>query len=159
MNLYEINREIEDCMVIDEETGEVTFDEERIASLQMERDKKIESIALWIKNLSADAEAIKKEKLALADRQTAAERKAEHLKRYLASVLDGNKFSTPKVDVGFRRSTRVELDEDKFFDAGTNQEYMKMSVSPDKTKIKAALKQGLPVLGAGLVDVTNIVIR
>ena len=52
--LYEIDEEILDC--VDQETGEI-IDPEKLAQLQMDFDKKVEGIALWIKNLLSDAEA------------------------------------------------------------------------------------------------------
>ena len=65
MKLYEIDNAILDC--IDLETGEV-IDTERLDALNMERDAKVENVACWIKDLMAEANAIKVEKLALAQR-------------------------------------------------------------------------------------------
>jgi outer membrane murein-binding lipoprotein Lpp len=91
MNLYQINEEIEKC--IDTETGEI-LDLEALDKLAMERDTKIENLACWYKNLMADAEALKAEKNAFAKRENAAKNKADSIKRYLSSVLDGEKFAT-----------------------------------------------------------------
>ena len=66
MTIYEINEEILNC--IDLETGEI-IDIDRLNDLQLERDAKIENVACWIKELKAEAEAIKAEKLVLAERQ------------------------------------------------------------------------------------------
>ena len=77
MNLFEIKNEIMNCW--DQETGEI-FDSKKMDQLEMERDTKIENIALYIKNLTADAEALKTEKQSFAERQKAAENKAESLK-------------------------------------------------------------------------------
>lgn len=51
-NLYDINSEILSC--IDAETGEI-IDVERLQALQMEREQKVENVALWYKNLLSDA--------------------------------------------------------------------------------------------------------
>ena len=51
-SLYEIEEQILNC--VDLETGEI-IDEEALANLSMERDTKVENIALWIKNLLAEA--------------------------------------------------------------------------------------------------------
>lgn len=59
MRLYEIEQAIMDC--IDEETGEI-IDLERLNQLMMDKQKKIEGVALWVKNLEADEAAFKKEK-------------------------------------------------------------------------------------------------
>lgn len=77
MNLFEIENEIMNCW--DQETGEI-FDSKKMDQLEMARDTKIENIALYIKNLTADAEALKAEKQSFAERQKAAENKAEALK-------------------------------------------------------------------------------
>ncbi|MCD8207062.1 MAG: siphovirus Gp157 family protein, partial [Bacteroidales bacterium] len=42
---------------------------------------------------------------------------AESLRNWLAYALNGEKFSTPKCEVSFRRSTAVDIeDEDKFLE-------------------------------------------
>ena len=56
MNLYEINAEIMAC--VDEETGEI-IDTVKLDQLQMVFGEKVEGIALYIKNLAAEAAAIK----------------------------------------------------------------------------------------------------
>lgn len=66
MNLYEINREILSC--IDYETGEI-LDVQRLEMLEIAKEKKIENVALWIKNLESEAAALKKEKDSFAQRE------------------------------------------------------------------------------------------
>ena len=109
MSLYEIDRRIEEWEpVLDEGTGEVlNFSE--LDELRMVRDEKIENIALYIKNLDAEAEAIRTEEKALAERRRAAEGKAERLKAYLQRSLEGAKFSTPRVAVSYRKTSAVDL--------------------------------------------------
>lgn len=153
-NLYQIDQGILECL--DLETGEV-IDPERLESLQMERDLKLEGVACWIKNLLSDAEAIKAEKDALADREARCRNKAESLKKWLAEALGGQKFSTAKCAVSFRKSTKLEvLDEDIIPRA-----YMVETVSykPDKQLIKEVLKDGQEIMGCRLVENQNIQIR
>lgn len=153
MTLYEINDEIMSC--VDMETGEV-IDAEKLTDLQMAFDEKVENVALWIKNLLADAKAIKDEKDALADRERVCKNKAESLKAYLASALDGQKFSTPKVAISWRKSDAVEIT-----DALTiPPEYWRLKDPEiDKAGIKKALKAGTAVEGARLVQSNNIQIK
>ena len=89
MTIYEIDQAIMRC--VDLETGEI-IDTEKLDKLQMERDTKLENVACWIKDLKAEAEALKNEKQALAERQKVAENKMESLKKYLGYALDGNAF-------------------------------------------------------------------
>lgn len=73
--LYEIDAAISGC--IDAESGEI-IDTERLDNLLIERSKKLEGVALWIKNLESDAAAIKAEKNTLDRRMKAAEKKLNH---------------------------------------------------------------------------------
>lgn len=153
MTLYEIDQELLSC--IDAETGEV-IDAEKLNSLQMERETKIESVALWIKDLKAEAEALKAEKLAFADRQKAAENKAESLKNWLSEALNGEKFKTTKVAVSFRKTKSVMVDSVYDLDA----KYVKYKdPDPDKKAIKEAIEAGQTVKGAQLVESVSVTIK
>ena len=153
MNLYEIDSAILDC--VDVETGEV-FDEAKFDSLSLERDVKIENICCWIKNLKAEAEALKAEKESFAKRQKAAENKMESLKKYIAGYLDGAKFESAKVKVSFRKSESLEIDNLAFIP----DEYLRFKEPEiDKTALKAALKEGFHFEGVTLGEKLNIQIR
>lgn len=152
-SLYEINEEILNC--VDMETGEI-IDAERLSQLQIAFDDKVEGIALWIKNLLADAEAIKEEKNKLADRQRVCENKAKRLKEYLSGFLGGQKFSTPRVAISYRRSESVEVQDA----TELPEEYLKFAEpTVDKTKVKKALKEGIELAGVALVENQNIQIK
>lgn len=154
MNLYEINTEL--LNLTDSDTGEIT-DWGAFEALQLAKDEKIENIGLYIKNLRAEAEAYKAEKEAFAAKQKRAENKAESLKNYLDSVLSGSKFKSTKLEVSYRKSTSVDVqDVEKLPEA-----YRKTvtTVSPDKVAIGAALKAGEVVEGATLITNENIQIK
>lgn len=152
-SLYEIEEQILNC--VDLETGEI-IDEEALASLRMERNNKVEGIALWIKNLLAEAKMIKEEKDNLAYRQKVCENKAESLKEFLSKFLAGEKFKTSKVSISYRKSEKVDV-----LDIGKlDDDYLKFKdPEPDKTKIKKALKDGICLEGAQLVESQNIQIK
>jgi hypothetical protein len=151
MNLYEINEEMLNC--IDAETGEV--DTDKLDELTMLRDEKLENIALWIKDLKAEAEALKAEKLAFQARQAAAENKAESLKNYLTGFLHGEKFKTTKCVISFRRSEKVEI----LNELDLPPEFTTVEIKADKTAIKQAIKNGQEVAGAYLVESTSCIIK
>ena len=153
-SLYEINEQL--LNLTDSETGEIT-DWSAFEALQLARDEKIENIALWVKNLLSEAEALKAEEKAYYERRKRAENKAESLKRYLDSALKGQKFNTTRVSISYRKSTSVDvLDVEKLPEA-----YRKTvtTVSADKTAIGAALKAGELVDGATLVRKNNLSIK
>ena len=153
MKLYEIDQAIMDC--IDMETGEI-INEELLNSLQMERDAKIENVALWIKELKAEAEALKAEKMAFAERQKVTENKMESLKKWLVYALNGEKFKSVRASVTFRTSDKVEIaDIDKL-----DKAYLRYKEpEADKDAIKKAIKEGQEVAGATLVPSTSVIIK
>ena len=160
MKLYEIDNAILDC--IDLETGEV-IDTERLDALNMERDAKIENVACWIKELKAEAEAIKQEKLVLADRQRVAENKAESLKKWLAYALNGKKFKTAKCSISFRNTESVEITPEgltNLMRGGKDELLTYKEPEPNKTAIKNAIKNdGLNVAGVQLVQNVSTIIK
>ena len=153
-NLYEIDQAILSC--IDTETGEV-IDPEQLDRLQMERDAKVEGVACWIKNLQADALAFKAEKEAFDKREKAATAKVDQLKKWLAQALYGQKFSTAKCAVSFRKSEAVEIVDEE----SIPKDMMVQTVTfkPDKKAIKELLKNGQKVNGCCLVENQNVQIK
>lgn len=160
MKLFEINEAIERCVVegenvVDTETGEV-LDVEALNDLKMAFDEKAENIAMFIRNLDAEAAALKEQKNIFAARQKAAENKRDSLKEYLAMCLQGKPFKTDRVKVSFRKSESVKV---------TAQEqipetYLVYSApAVDKVGIKKALKAGETVPGCVLEEKQNIQVK
>ena len=153
MRLYEIDEQIAACT--DAETGEV-IDIERLTALVMEREQKLENVALWIKDLTAEADAIKAEKMKLAERQAAAENKASRLKEWLSEALNGQKFSTARCAVSFRRTKSVSVSDVWKLP----EEYVRYSEpTPDKKAIKAAIESGENIEGAEIVENISTIIK
>ena len=124
---------------------------------QEQREQKIESVALWIKNLRSDAEAFKAEKEAFAEREKQAKNKAERLAAWLTGILDGEKFTTAKCSISFRKSESVEIVNPEIIPKEFQK--VKVDVSPDKVAIKDALKHSTNVPGCALVLKKNIQIK
>ena len=159
MTIYEIDNEIMNC--VDMETGEV-IDTDKLNDLQMERDAKIENVACWIKELKAEAEAIRNERQALAERQRVAENKAESLKNWLAYALNGEKFKTSKCSISYRNSESVEVTEEGLEALMREHEDLLTYKTPEPNKkaIKDAIKNdGLTVAGVQLVQKTSTIIK
>lgn len=154
MNIYEINKEIMDC--IDLETGEI-IDFEKLQELKIERNTKIENVALWIKNLIAESEAIKEEMKSLSERKERKDKKVEQLKEFLSSVLENQKFETARVAISYRKSSSLNIIDE----AKINKQYIKevTTTSIDKMAIKEAIKLGQAVEGAEIVEKQNIQIK
>ena len=152
--LYEIDDDIMSC--VDLETGEIV-DEERLNALEMEREKKIEGVILWRKDLLAEAEAVRSEAKKLYERVNKCEKKAEQLKHWTESVLAGEKFKTERCSVSYRKSSSIVID-----DVHQLPREVWKDLSDDwisKTKIKELLKAGQEVKGAHQEDKVGIVIQ
>ena len=153
MTLYEINEGI--LNLIDGETGEI-LDVEKLEDLNLEREKKIENIALFIKNLTAEEKAYHDEKIVFQAKEAQAKRKKESLKSYLAYALQGSNFKTPKVSISYRKSDRLSIDENAIIP----DEYLRY-VAPEinKKDLKEAVKNGLQIEGVKLEEIQNMQIR
>lgn len=147
---------------IDAETGEIdeAKAQEYLTNLPVERDKKLEAYGCLIKNLTAEAEAIRAEEKSLAARRQSKEKTIERLKANISASMQAfgeKKKETAKVVFTFRKSEVVEVAEG----ANLPDEYItvKTVTSPDKTALKAALKAGAHIEGASLVERQNLQIK
>ena len=161
MTIYEIDSRM--AGLIDPATGEL-LDYEAFASLQMEREAKIENMALWYKDLTAEAKAIREEEKALAERRKSAENKAERLKGYLDEALAGESYKSAKVAVSYRRSKAVELADEsavinELESSGRGDCIYYTAPRVNKVALARLLKDGGAVPGAELVERNNIQVR
>lgn len=155
MTIFEIDDAILEC--IDQETGDI-IDVDRLNALEMARSEKISNVACWVKELKAEAEAIKAEKQNLEKRQKAAENKVEQLKNYLAHVLNGAKFKDARCSISYRRSESVEIAEDFNID-NLADEFVRVKKEPALTAIKDAIKSGKEIAGCKVIENNNIQVR
>lgn len=133
---------------------------EYLDSLSLERAVKIENIALYVKDLLADAIAIKNEETKLKKRREAKEKKAERLSEYVKESMlrvGDVRFETPRCILSFRTSKAVVVTDESKLD----KKYVKETVSytVDKTAIKTALDKGEEVQGAVLEERKNLQIK
>lgn len=151
-NLFDYDKAIETCM---DEDGNV-IDAELKAYLEEYRDEAIEGIAMGIKEAKAEAEAIKAEEKALAQRRKVRENKASGLTKYLSDYLAGRKFSTPKVAISYRKSEAVEIAD---LNAVPDEFLAPQPPKVDKVGLKKAVKGGAVIDGVTIVEKQNILIK
>lgn len=158
MNLYEIGFELLKC--IDAETGEV-LEEELLTQLEAEEKETLENIGLWIKNLEAESKALKEEMDRLKKRRERTETKINNLKKYLAGYLNGRKFKSPRVSIGWRKSESLKLEPDFVQWAKINRTDLLTydEPKPNKTKIKECLLVGENIPMAEIEGRENIQIK
>ena len=158
MNIYEIDHAIMD--LFDPETGEC-LDEEKLADLQMAHDKKLENMGCWVKDLDAEAAAIRTEEKSLADRRRVIENKAERLRAFLGRYIgEGNRFQSARCAISWRKSESVKVDIELLKQDPLSDNYLRFK-DPDvnRAEIKKAIKDGTPVMGAEIVINQNMQIK
>lgn len=161
LSIYQIDEAI--MSLIDPETGEIE-DWDAFDQLQMEREKKIENVACWYKNLMAESAAIRNEELNLAKRRQSNEKKAERLKKYLEDALGGQKFQTGRCAVTFRKTNKVELSEPALAIAwaqtnGYSDIVTYKAPEISKSGLAVLLKEGYEIPGAEMVCSMSMGVR
>ena len=161
MTLYQIDQGL--LSLIDPETGEL-LDYEAFANLQMEREQKLENMALWYKELSAEAKAIKEEADSLTERRKSVEARAERLKNYLSLALDGQKFQTARCQLSFRKTTSLEVADDVALikwaeSSGYDDCVRRKAPEVSKSAVTALIKAGVTVPFAQLVDGKSLAVK
>ena len=116
---------------------------------------------MFIKNLDADVLAIKEEEKKLADRRKVKENKAKSVKQFLSDYLqieEIKKFETARIKLSFRKSESVNV---TVAAEKLPSEYYKEKTeyTADKIEIKKALKAGVEIAGAELVESNNLQIK
>lgn len=170
MKLYELTdaynafmEAVENGEIRDPQAIENTMD-----AINEEFDEKCEHIALLIKTLTAEADAIKAEAANLTGRAVTKEKTVERLKDYLARnllMIGQEKLETPRCKLTFRKSEALQIyDEAKLLSAirasgidGLAQ--TKEVLSFDKKAIKDAIKSGTELAGASVVTNKNLQIK
>ena len=161
--LYEIDQDILDC--VDMETGEIV-DIEKLNALQMERKAKLEGVALLVKDLKAEAEAVKAEADKLTTRKKALDNKIDVLKNWLLFALGGEKLKTPRCNVYQTHSTKVNvIDEQSTVNwiqthCKEPEAFLRFTL-PEirKDAVKAELKAGKEIPGVTLEETESVVIK
>ena len=160
--LYDIDQEILDC--VDQETGEI-LDSEKLTALQMERDRKLEGVALWIKDLNYESAMIKEETDKLTARKRALDNKITGLKMWLLIALDGEKLKTPRCNVYQTHNQRLAVEDEQklisFLQTLEDPERFLKFPEPElrKDEIKKALKDDYEIPGATLETTESVVIK
>ena len=143
-------------ILLDAGSSNLFIDNAKKLAEQIAKDEKLENLALWYKDLIAEANALKEEKEAFAAREKAAKNKAESIKNYLSYALNGENFKTTRCVLSFRKSEKTVIDDIY----SIPEIYLKYAEpKADLTEIKKAIKNGEEIKGAHLEEAQNIQIK
>lgn len=178
MKLYEISDNFADLFSrLEDFDEEELTDEERadfqqawfdtLESIEEEFTLKAEAVALYIKELSARAEAIKAEEKRLAQRRKSAECHAASLKVYLKNCMEQmhlKKVETARAKVSVRNTApSLKINDESAFvemlqTIGRDDLLRYSQPEIRKSEVKAAIKSGETFDGADLVAGQSLII-
>lgn len=159
-NLYTLAQEFRqllddiDSGVIPEEAIGDTLE-----SVECALDDKLENVAVFIKELKSDVDALAAEEKALRDRRESKQRKLERMTDYLTAQMQltgKKKLERPRASISIRRSEAVEIsDEAEFLRWATGHRddlltYKAPAIS--KSAIKLAISDGEKIPFASIVE-------
>ena len=146
---------------VDEETGEINPDAiELINECKENFDEKIAGLVEFIKRLSADYEAYKKEEARLAAMKKSTDNKIEWLKAYIKACIEKtgkDKVETTSCKVSLSSSHAVNITNLEALPA--EYKSIEQTIKVDKKALADAFKQGKEIAGAEYVTNINLRIR
>lgn len=167
MKLYELAENYENFIAA-VESGEIPEDAliDTLEAIESAIEDKVDNIACLLKNLTAEAVAIKAEKDNLEERIKAKEKERDRIKAYLSDMLlkcGKTKIETPRNKITFRKSEVVVVEDEAAFMDWAEREHDEYLTYKDptinKTAIKKALASGTEIVGAHIESKQNIQIK
>ena len=167
MKLYELAADYE-AFIAAIEAGEIPEEAliDTLESIESAIEDKVDNIACLLKNLAAEAAAIKAEEDKLAERRKSKEKAYERFKVYLSDMMlkcGKTKFESARNNISFRKSDAVTIDDEEEFAewaAVYHDEYLTYKKpSINRAAIKEAIKSGVKIDGAHIESRQNIQIK
>jgi hypothetical protein len=162
ITLYNAAETVRDLLEqIDPESGELPEGFEQARGIVA---TKSQAVAAFILSNEAEADFVESHAKELLNRVKAARRRSEWLKQYLSSHMAACGITEIKSDDGtFKASLSIGRDEsiEIFDEAQLPADYMaeKTTITPDKTLIKKAIKDGFEVPGAKLIKKDRLTLK
>ena len=131
-----------------------------------ELEDKAADIAVIIKEMNAEAAALREEELNLAERRKAKENRVKWLTQYLTDNMQAAglaKVDRPRATLSFRKSKAVRIDDEEGFilwaeEAGQSR-FLNLKTTVNKTAVRDALKAGYELPGAVIEERQSLLIK
>lgn len=160
MRLYEIDYKIREFWdKVMEQEGELTEEDlQTLESLETSKNEKIKAYGVIIRETTAEIGTYGDEITRIGEIVEKKKKSRERLKNALKDFLINNdipKFESPEVNISFRKSVTLEVDEN----AKLPETMLRVEWKPNKTAITEFLKRGGHFDGCRLVEKNNIQIK
>jgi len=168
LDLFHLQRKIDDIIDshTDAETGEISEDAwAQVEKLAQSKTDIIANMGITFKKMISEAEFWKQEKKRIERYQKRSELISEKLKALIEKwVQPGEKIRISEVDISWRKSEAVEIDDVTADLKELHKQYPDLveeliTYKPNKTKLKELLKTGLGLKGIRLSEKNNIQIK
>ena len=156
MKLYEITEAYNSLLDADLDEEAI---EQSLKVIDDEFDTKIENTVKVIKNAEADIKALREEEKRLASKRRTLESKIDYLKKNIfvsMQTVNSRKIETPLFNVAIQKNPKKLIVKSE---RNVPDEFIKVSKSIDKAKLKDAIEDGLSVDYAELVQEEGLRIR
>lgn len=131
-----------------------------------ELEDKAADIAVLIKEMNAEAAALREEELNLAERRKAKENRVKWLTQYLADNMQAAglaKVDRPRATLSFRKSKAVRIDDEEGFilwaEKSGQYGFLNLKTTVNKTAVRDALKAGNELPGAVIEERQSLQIK
>lgn len=149
-----------------EKLADLDLDQQTVAdtleSMSGDIEEKAQNVALMVRSLESSASAVKQWAKDASDRAKQIEARAESLRAYLAANLQRcgiTKVSGPGIELSFRKSTAVVIDEPALIPADFMRQPEPPPPAPDKKAIADAIKASQDVPGAHVETRQNLQVK
>ena len=158
--LYELNGALLQLQRMIEDGVEGLDD--TLESIELELAEKLEGYAMVITNIQSDVDGLDAEIKRLTARKKSMENNIDRMKQAMSDALNTvevdakgvKRLKTDKFTFSFRKSSTVEVDENKI-----SRFYIKTKTEVDKAAIKKILSNGGKVIGAELIENHSLQIK
>ena len=140
--IYQIDNAVRDIIEndVNPETGEIEYDiSEQLEVMEIAREELTKNVILYYKEASAFQEAVKAEKKRLSDMDSQLTSRLAKLKLFIKnSVPEGEKIKTEQFQIGWRKSSSFEIDQNYLVenDLMTEDKYLEDLEKTNPTLIK-----------------------
>jgi hypothetical protein len=158
MKLYEIEQQISELLnnaKVNEETGEVVIDFEKLQSLTMAKEEKIENVIKYYLDLTGDIDKFASEIKSLTAKKKTLTNKQDSIKRWLDSLHQGTKAEYGTHSISYRKSKKVVGEDVELLP----EECIKVEKTAVATEVKKLLEAGVEIEGWQIVENQNIQIK
>ena len=161
-NLYDLTGSYKNiAALIDDPTMDEVIIGQALATIEADITAKTGNLALLIKCIDADCEAIRNEEGRLADRRRVAENRVKWVKSYIQEGMENaglDKIKTPTFTIAIQKNPPAVIVDDM---SKIPKQYITETISyvPDKKALSDALKSGAKIEGAHIEQGKSLRIR